>query len=158
MKAAALGRRGFLRVLGLAPIAGKAAADKLIAEHAGLAHGALDGLGGQNNGISSACVEAPSGAYPYAQLTAGEKAKRLFGLLKKAGLPSWEHEKIIRENRNVYTLDPDLAALRSFSMNVKIVTQRQRNIEREIARLRFQSTYQAHVEKFRRQHGYWLWW
>jgi len=157
LRAAAVGRRGFLRVLGLAPIAGKAAVDQIVADQAGLAHGALNGLGAQNGSISAG-PPLPRVDDDPLPLSAGDKASRIFGLLKKAGLPSWERERIARENKHVYSLDPDLAALRSFSMNVKIATQRQRNIERELDRLRYQSTYQAHVEKFRRRHGFWLWW
>lgn len=149
---ASVGRRGFLRTMLAAPAAAKAVSDRAIAEAVGLNPIGLGGYGPSPPG--GAPLAANAGA-----LSTSGRVSRLFKFLKKSGgLPRFELEKIRRECRYVHTLDPDLAALRSFSMSVKIQMQRERNIERTIEQTLAYQTYAAAMESFRERHGFWLWW
>jgi hypothetical protein len=152
-----VGRRSFLGLFAASPLAAKVAADKMIADAAGFAAGADVGLGGKADIIHFG-GGLPSSDKASAPLTASQKATKTNWLLKRFGIPRWEEERIRIENRPVHYLDPDLAALKSFSMSVKIATQRERNIEREIARIGRQTSYNAQLEEFRDRHGFWFWW
>lgn len=125
-------RRSFLQALGLAPVAGplaaKAAADKAIADMAGVQ---IDGLrgGGGGYGPNVAPPRATASAADIDQFQAAAQYVKTFGLPKFA-------EAQLRENsRYVGGLDPDIAAKRSWSMSFKIVTQRQRNYEAALRRI-----------------------
>jgi len=148
MKTAAVGRRGFLRVLGLAPIAGKAVADKAIADATGF--NALGSVGLQRYGNP----DAPS---PLNVADAAKRRSSLLNFFSRFRLPQWEIDQIRRDTA-VYALDPDIAALRSFSMSVKICMQRERNVARRIEQLERQPAYEELRLKFQERHGFWFWW
>lgn len=111
-----------LQLLGLsplaAPLAAKAATDKAIGELSGI----------QPIGYASA-LPSLSGGEPTASSSDSWKKKVLRFIANRA-LPDWLDEELRERNRVVGYLDPDIACKRSWSMNVKITTQRERNIQR----------------------------
>lgn len=120
-------RRKILGGLALGPLAAKETADQLIAKQASV-------------GLPSARSFAPNvppgaGDFPTA---GGMSYEKEVAILRKAyGIPAVrrEMESIAYESeRHVPYLDPDIAAFRSFSLNAKIVYQRQRNVERALQR------------------------
>lgn len=115
----AVARRGFLRLLGAAPIALPVAAREAASKvgvstlgygmpSGGLHRGPPTEIGGDNEWIKQWAADA-------------------FSLARRA--ERWEE---IRSNP-VGTLDPDLACSRSLSMSAAIRIQRERNFERSIA-------------------------
>lgn len=112
-------RRSFLRIMGVAPLAAKATADKAIADLAGVSP-VSGGFG----------VPMPSLSGGVAEQSADTWKKKVLRFLAEKTLPAWFEDEIRERNRHVGYLDPDIASKRSWSMNVKIVTQRQRNVER----------------------------
>lgn len=110
-----------LRALGLAPAApilAKVSADKTIADLVG---------------ISPANVATyhppPLSDTPDVQTQSVRHWKqKIIRFLTNRTLPYWFEEEVRLRNRNVSFLDPDIANKRSWSMAVKIVTQRERNI------------------------------
>ncbi len=148
MKRVALGRRGFLRVLGMSPIAGKVAADKAIADAAGF--NPLGSSGPQH-------YASPGHPQPIDPVVAAKRRSLLSSFFRNFSLPDWEVDQIRREIA-VYALDPDIAALCSFSMAVKIGMQRERNIARRIEAARGHSAYEEMREQFQKRHGFWFWW
>lgn len=144
-----LGRRGFLRAIGLSPIAAKKLADKAIADATGFNPLGADGL----NQYGS-----PGPPLQIDQIAAAKRRSSLLSFFRQfGGLPDWEVERI-RNETAVYALDPDIAALRSFSMAVKIGMQRERNIARQVERARGQPAYEQMREEFQKRHGFWFWW
>ncbi len=64
--------------------------------------------------------------------------RRLIGAaeyIKMFGLPEVIDFELRDRSRCINSLDPDIACKRSWSMSVKIMTQRQRNYDRELLRL-----------------------
>lgn len=77
----------------------------------------------------------------------------LFGKLPK-------HVEIdIRErSRYVQHLDPDIASKRSWSLQIKILTQQERNYQREIERYRRMGTFETAQKEFAKLTGFrWEW-
>lgn len=119
----ALARRLFLKALRLAPaapLAAKAAIDKSIA----------DAVGITSNGIAGSTMSGIN----VAPLGIGGNSdqdwkQRLLRFLHNGVLPDWADDQIRFRCRQVTYLDADIAAKRSWSMSVKIATQRERNIE-----------------------------
>lgn len=118
-------RRSFFALMGATPLAAKAAADEAMAKSVGIVG---NGLGGGGFGL-------PYGA-PGADGVPFEK--RLIGAsdyIKMFGIPEVMEYEIRNSIRCVSCLDPDIACKASWSMSVKIMTQRQRNYAREIERI-----------------------
>ena len=116
--------------MGATPIAAKAAVDTELAKQAGL--WTADGLGDASLRISPGGIAqgGAGGGIPY--------EKRLIGAadyIKMFGLPEVIDFELRDQARYVNSLDPDIACKKSWSMSVKIMTQRQRNYERQVARL-----------------------
>lgn len=113
-----MNRRSMLQLLGLSPAA-PALAKKVLAD-AGIAELA---------GVNAAMLETiPSAGFSGGSGSARHVVAAL--LANRALVPSW-FDDVVRERRGVvFALDPDIANKRSWSMAVKIATQRQRNIER----------------------------
>lgn len=116
-----LGRRAFLRVAALSPLAAKKAAETTAAELSGTitaGHGNWHGLGGgtPNNGPA----------------VSKESWRQL---LSNAAHRADAESVIFEDERKVGFIDPDIACARSFSLNAKIAYQRQRNVERRLRQL-----------------------
>lgn len=125
-----LSRRKALAIFGATPVstafAAKQALDAAIGQAAGLggivAPGGF-GVSGQHGGSLPGAAD-DGWRKPY--LAAAEYARTF-------GLPPFVEESYRRDAQYVQALDPDIACKRSWSMSVKIATQRQRNYERRVA-------------------------
>lgn len=116
-------RRALLKMLRFAPaapLALKAAADKAIGDLVGISNVGYAGPP-PSGGISGGAPVSISG---------DDWKKKVLRFLAKNTLPDWVDEELRLRNRNVGYLDPDIACKRSWSMAVKIATQRERNIQR----------------------------
>lgn len=115
-----------------APLAAKAAADGEIAKLTGVV---LDGAAAPSaNYAASLGVPISNGADDWA------KAKMAASnYTKLVGIPDFVKEQLRRQAQWVDRLDPDIASKRSWSMAVKIMTQRQRNFERQVEQLHYSS-------------------
>lgn len=119
-----MNRRGFLSALARTPVvgalAGKMLADDAMAKLAGV----------QLSGMTSGA--APLGSYSTGpDPTPKDWARGLRDAATRKRVEAMMYEL----ERAVYQLDPDLVAKRSFSLNAKIVFQRQRNVARRLAEL-----------------------
>ena len=99
-------------MFGSAPLAVKAASDKAIAELSGIE---ANGLGGMD-------VGPPDSQDP----------AKLSDHIKLFGFPEIVLEEARRKADYTYSLDPDIACKKTWSLNVKIITQRQRNYEKAL--------------------------
>ena len=131
-------RRKVLALLGVgaasAPLAAKAAADASMGSLTGMLPGGVSGFG--NGG--SLNLSHSSGGAPIADGLFVPYEKRLIGasdLIKLTGLPEVVEHQLRDNSPQVFTLDPDIACKRSWSMNVKIAEQRQRNYTRSVERI-----------------------
>jgi hypothetical protein len=145
-----VGRRSFLGLFAASPLAAKVAADKALADATGMIANGAAGMGN-----SSPPFGNPAGA---SEVAPDIRRSRIADFFKRSGVPDWELDRIKRDSRFVYGLDPDIAALRSFSMNVKIGMQRERNVQRELERMKGQNVYEQMRDDFRKKHGFWFWW
>jgi hypothetical protein len=143
-------RRSFLRALPAASISAKVAADKAVAEAAGVmpfgripTASPIGGGGIPNVGSSSGLIEEK----PWM------KALRFF---RGNGLPDWKLRNLRDEARSVYALDPDIAAKKSWSMSVKIQEQRERNFQRLCEQSKRNIVEWGQREEFGEQNGFWL--
>lgn len=111
-------RRRVLQLIGLspaaAPLAAKAAFDGEAMKLAGMVE--LSGGGG--------CPAPSANSDP-------SRAQIRLALMNKSVRQEIE-ANVYEQERFVGRLDPDLAALRSFSLNARIAFQRQRNVERRL--------------------------
>jgi hypothetical protein len=118
-------RRSFFGLMGMTPLAAKATAD---AEIAKLGTFTANGLGNPSLGLMSTSMPEDGVAYE----------KRLIGAadyIKLWGIPDVMEYECRDRARYVSFLDPDIACKVSWSMSVKVMTQRQRNYQREIERI-----------------------
>ncbi len=149
-----ISRRGFATLLGLgpvvAPLAAKATVDKEIASLAGM------------SGIAPA-FEHGTGLYgaPTPQCSMDYYAKTKIAAseyIKLSGLPEFVQESLRRQSQYVNALDPDIAAKRSWSMSVKILSQRERNLERGIEALHHGAWHSKRSMMFKTLTGWeWPW-
>lgn len=147
-----LSRRKFTALLGLAPaaapLAAKAAADAGIGQLVGirdLAPPVAYGAGGMS--------APPSQLDDYArsQIAAADYV-RMFGV------PDFVKENTRRNCGYISALDPDIACKRSWSMSVKIATQRQRNYERSIEQMQHSAWHTKARAGFKTLAGFdWPW-
>lgn len=124
-------RRSFLALIGAAPVAGKAAIDAEIAK----------GVGMDLSGLGNAAMGLPGGSYGVlaGSLDDVPYEKRLIGAadyIKLFGLPQSVEANFRDQAKYVTCLDPDIASKRSWSMAVKIMTQRERNYHRAVERVK----------------------
>lgn len=120
-----VGRRKFLGLLGLSPLAAKVAADELVLKEMTTAS---YGLG------APAIPQPPMGGQSVGGLIGPTEPYWMKPLrwLQKNKLPGWTVEQIREETRHVHCLDPDIAAKRSWSPAVKLAEQRERNFRRRM--------------------------
>lgn len=117
-----IARRGFLRVLSATPLAARAMAEQAAGQIAGISPNGLSGLGGVGASFPESSNAAPSPQEIEGALGVPANRRALLDL-------------IYEEERVVNSIDPDLAVLRSFSLNAKICFQRQRNVERRLRQM-----------------------
>lgn len=145
-----VGRRSFLRLFAASPLAAKAAGDQAIAELTGMVAGGARGLGSPGPSYGN-----PAGT---SEVSPEVRRSRITDFFRRFTVPDWEVDRIKRDARHVYGLDSDIAALRSFSMNAKIGMQRERNVQRELERMKGQTAYEELRDDFRKKHGFWFGW
>lgn len=123
-------RRGFFGFMAAAPVAGKAMAKQVVDEHAAnMAGVAMKGYGHGQFIHAPVCPE-------HSQDNSAFKAALRIPAVREQLTPVF-----YERNRHVSFIDPDLASKRSFSLAAKIVYQRQRNVERDMAEWRAESTW-----------------
>ncbi len=116
-----IGRRSFVRALGLLPAAAASPAETL----------------------KTAGIERTMGSYVGAVVTSGSddtavtqteaQAERASAWVLANGLPQYVLDAVRRDRRVPHGLDPDLAAYRSFSLAAKVAIQRERDFQRACA-------------------------
>jgi hypothetical protein len=142
-----IGRRGVFRALMGVPLAAKGAADQVVAGLTGIGGTASQGLGSRWSGGDVPTISAVRGR------TALDIAKAALQL----PIPDWRVEQIKKECSYVSVLDPDIAALRSFSMSAKILMQRERNIEWRLDHSKNSHAFYLRRTEFEDRHGFWFW-
>jgi hypothetical protein len=126
-------RRRVFSLIGATPLAAKAAVDAQVGVLAGLER--PPGIGNASLGLPfggpPAMADADDGPFiPY--------ERRIMGAadyIKLFGLPEVAEFELRDRSRAIYYLDADIANKRSWSQAVRIMTQRQRNYEREIEKI-----------------------
>jgi hypothetical protein len=117
-------RRSLLKLFGLAPVAAPLAAKAV-----------LDSEVGRLAGVQSRDVLAPpfeySGSGPPIS-SSSDVYSQAADYVNMFGIPEFARENMRRNAGWVGALDPDIAAKRSWSMSVKILTQRERNFARNL--------------------------
>ena len=128
-----LARRKFLKLMGVgtaaAPLAAKAALEeetsKLLMRNFPLASSNVVGAGDSN---------VPPSWGDNEQLV--QQAENISNYIRVFGLPKPVEERIRAHASHVWCLDSDIATKRSWSLNVKIQTQRERNFNRRLEQLK----------------------
>ena len=109
-----LNRRSFFGVAVASPFAAKEAALKAIETASTMQS---SGISYHNDslytGISTSSVNGPM--------------RSLWDAIRDMGVPDWKREDLREDSRRSRTLDPDLAAMKSFSLSTKMRMQWQRN-------------------------------
>jgi hypothetical protein len=131
-------RRKVLALIGVgsvsAPLAAKAAADASLGSLTGMIPGGALGFGNGGSlslpGGSGAPIASEGPFVPYEK-----RLIRASDFIRLTGLPEVVENQIRDNSRQVFQLDPDIASKRSWSMNVKIAEQRQRNYTRSVERI-----------------------
>lgn len=145
-----IGRRRFLKLLGVgtaaAPLAAKVAAEEEV-------KGLTLMRGYQAPPLAQAFNEAAPSMYGGNELYAKSvDYMRVFGLPK-------HFEKQLRERaKHVHCLDPDIACKKSWSLNVKIQEQRQRNFKAQLKSYEDAGWYEKAQQNFEKVTGFrWIW-
>lgn len=110
-----LNRRKFLGVAAASPLAAKEIAQKAIEEAQMHASGISFHSDSIYTGIADPDV-SPS-------------MRSLWEAFRDIGVPDWKHEDLREDARRSRTLDPDIASMRSLSLNAKMRMQWDRNYE-----------------------------
>lgn len=131
-------RRTAMKMLGASPFAAKAAASKLAAE------GQMAKMMGIPNIPSAGSIGAKASVGVPSYITKSMVAASQF--VKTFGLPPGIEEQMRDRAKYVGALDPDIASKRSWSMNVKIMTQRERNFRRDVERIHKSSDYRISLD------------
>lgn len=153
-------RRRFLGLFGAgaaaAPLAAKAALESQQASVSSLMRGFYNPL------VPSATSDGPANA-PESTLSPSvsydDTCKMAAQYIRFVGVPPHVEEVVRRGSRHVSALDPDLAfAKRSWSMNVKIAEQRQRNYQQGIDNVLGDANRHLSRRAFRKLTGFsWPW-
>lgn len=115
-----LDRRKFLGVAATSPLAAKEIAKKAIEE----AQMQASGISFYSDGLYTD-INIPDVA---------PDMRSLWEAFKALGVPDWKSEDLREDARRCRTLDPDIAAMRSLSLDAKMRRQWNRNYERLVER------------------------
>jgi hypothetical protein len=149
-------RRRFFGLIGVTPLAAKAAADAQIARLSGMPSGTHTGLGAQ--GVSVDYGYGNPSTVPGDGMSWSQRVAGCVRHIEMFGLPRHVQFRLREQSKYVGWLDPDIACKRSWSMSVKLMTQRQRNYERYIARFHAEGEAAQDREMLRRVLGFeWPW-
>ncbi|MCC2097971.1 MAG: hypothetical protein KDJ29_13825 [Hyphomicrobiales bacterium] len=116
-----LNRRSFFGVAVASPFAAKEAASKVIEQAAQMEAGGI-GLYSDSlyTGIAASGDEGPM--------------RSIWDAIKDIGIPDWKREDLRDDARRSRTLDPDIAAMKSFSLSAKMRMQWERNYQTLVER------------------------
>ena len=149
-----LGRRSFLKALGLAPAAVSSGATQASAL-------GLKGAMGVLHAGSPVQASVETIGAVYAKATSGEQDARLayeaWKAISGVAVPEHKRQEIEREARYVQALDPDLVANRSWSLAAKMRVQAERNIGRRMAEAEGDMLRRFKREVFQQQFGFDVW-
>lgn len=131
-------RRRFLSLLGVgaasAPLAAKAVADAEIAKLVGISGQSIASTG---IGLSGGVVGLPiSQGRQSGGLTHQQMLIATADYIKAFGIPEVIEVEIRDQAKWISALDPDIACKRSWSMSVKLLSQRERNYQRIVERMK----------------------
>lgn len=146
-------RRRFLSLLGVStaagPLAAKAAAESEVANLMNIkALGSFGGTGSLPNG-----APGQTGGVSYSERLIGASE-----YVKMFGVPDAVAETLRLNARWINGLDCDIACKKSWSMSVKVMTQRQRNYDRCIEQLHKMGWRQKGLDKLKTIMGFeWPW-
>jgi hypothetical protein len=148
-----LGRRGFLRALGLAPAA-------IAVETAGIGLGGRAVLG--YSSIASAVWENTGGPMNSptncTEIGGISHAQKLAAYLATHDLPQYLVDRMRAQSRqSINRFDPDLAANRSFSLSTKMRVQADRDFDRAVLSTREVANRNVLSELFSKATGFGLW-
>jgi len=114
-----LNRRGFFAAAAASPFAAKEAAKTVVEEAAKIQAAAMQASGMSTysdtiyTGISTSYVAAPQ--------------KSLWDAIMEMGVPDWKEQDLRIDAKRSRTLDPDIASMKSFSLQAKLNLQWERN-------------------------------
>lgn len=111
-----LNRRSFFGVAVASPFAAKEAAQKVIEQAAMMDAG---GIGLYSNSLYTGIATSDDGG----------PMRSLWDAVKEIGIPDWKREDLRDDARRSRTLDPDIAAMKSFSLAAKMRMQWDRNYQ-----------------------------
>lgn len=147
-------RRKFLALLGIgaasAPLAAKTALDEEVVKQVGLNTTSFVGGAPSMSGLgNSAPMSAPTSSTSYQQALNKSSA-----YVKLMGLPKGLEKEFRQRAQYIHALDPDIAVKRSWSMSVKLMTQRERNYQRQIEALHSTADYYNLRDKLAQMLGF----
>ena len=100
-------RRSFFGVAVASPLAAKEAASKVIEQAAQMEAGGIDLYSDSlYTGIAASGEDGPM--------------RSIWDAIKDIGIPEWKREDLRDDARRSRTLDPDIAAMKSFSLSAKM--------------------------------------
>lgn len=128
-----LNRRSFFGVAVASPFAAKEAAQKVIEQAAQMDAGGI-GLYSDSlyTGIATSGDDGPM--------------RSLWDAIKDIGMPDWKKDDLREDSRRSRTLDPDIAAMKSFSLQAKMRMQWERNYQTLVNR----AMEQTRIERVKR--------
>lgn len=120
-----LNRRNFFGVAAASPFAAKKAAAEVI-DAAQMEASGMSVYGDSlYTGISSYDFDDEDGSTP---------TRSIWQAIKDLGMPDWKKDDLWDDAKRSRTIDPDIASMRSLSMNAKLQMQWKRNYEELIKR------------------------
>ncbi|MDP4593127.1 MAG: hypothetical protein NWT00_01000 [Beijerinckiaceae bacterium] len=132
-----LNRRSFFGVAVASPFAAKEAAARVIEQAAQMEAGGI-GLYSDSlyTGIAATGDDGPM--------------RSIWDAIKDIGIPEWKREDLRDDARRSRTLDPDIASMKSFSLNAKMRMQWERNyqtlVDKAVAQTKLERVKQAFFE------------
>ncbi len=149
-----LARRSFLRALGLAPAAIASSATQLGGAGIKGAMGVLHEWAPPEAHVDG----TPAGlADPKNSTGSPEAAYRAWKTMTGMTVPPHKAEQIARQARYVTALDPDLVAMRSYSLVMKMRIQKERNIAKRLAEVEDEMENRFKEDLFSRTFGFHVW-
>ena len=138
-----LSKRNFFGVAAASPLAAKEAAASVIEAAKMEASGMSIYSDSLYTGISS---------FSYDDEDDGITMRSIWDAIKDLGMPDWKKDDLWADAKRSRTIDPDIASMRSLSMNAKLQMQWKRNYEELIRRAYEQQRFERQKRKFFEKH------
>lgn len=133
-----LNRRSFFGVAAVSPMAAKEIAKKAIEE----AQMQASGISLHGDSLYTGIVTP--------DITPNMRS--LWEAISEMGIPEWKHEDLREDARRSRTLDPDIAAMQSLSLDAKLRKQWKRNYHRLVERAKRQTELAHMKHRFFKDH------